>query len=343
MQVVGRARLELGNEVEVEAARLGRLAMDHQTPTANVIGQRCQPREHVLHQRSTKPKCFVVVVDAETREQSGGLGVSATTLAETSRRGSRCRRSRPTGNTGAHRGVLSGTNFGAGRERSLGELALNHPQISFLLHFEDSARSRPSLPGGWRLATPRSDGPIRGRAGFSYAAALLLHPAEPPPSIRAIAHAAQMSHGAVGEASKLLRESGLVLPSGEPQIPNLFWSLAAVWRPTPSPPLRRSRPQTTPTTSAPNSITSTIRVGASAVTSQLLLGEHPCSVPRRARGSGFPRRVMLDEPSGHSRSQLGTTAPPLLPCHPLPLSAAPDSSHRCPCSGHELDVCSMNS
>ena len=89
MQVVGRARLELGNEVEVEAARLGRLAMDHQTPTANVIGQRCQPREHVLHQRSTKPKCFVVVVDAETREQSGGLGVSATILAETSRRGSR--------------------------------------------------------------------------------------------------------------------------------------------------------------------------------------------------------------------------------------------------------------
>ena len=89
MQVVGRARLELGNDVEVEAARLGRLTMDHQASAADVIGQRDQPREHVLHQRGTEPKCFVVVVDAETREQSGGLGVSATILAETSRRGSR--------------------------------------------------------------------------------------------------------------------------------------------------------------------------------------------------------------------------------------------------------------
>ena len=113
-----------------------------------------------------------------------------------------------------------------------GELALNHPKASGIIHFENSAMShRPSLPGGWRLAAPRSDGPIRGRAGISYAAALLLHPAAPP-SIRAIARDAQMSHGAVGEASKLLRESGLVLPSGEPQIPELFWALAAVWSPT---------------------------------------------------------------------------------------------------------------
>lgn len=113
-----------------------------------------------------------------------------------------------------------------------GELALHHPDAAGLIHFEHSALShRPQLPGGWRLAAPRSDGPIRGRAGISYAAALLLQRAEIP-SIRTIAHEAQMSHGAIGQASKLLRESGLILPSGAPQIPELFWALAAVWSPT---------------------------------------------------------------------------------------------------------------
>lgn len=112
-----------------------------------------------------------------------------------------------------------------------GELQLNHPTASGVVHFDTSSARRSAMPGGRRLAAPRSDGPIRGRAGISCAAALLLQPAEPP-SIRAIARQAQMSHGAIGEASKLLREVGLIRSSGQPQIPELFWALAAVWSPT---------------------------------------------------------------------------------------------------------------
>jgi hypothetical protein len=109
-----------------------------------------------------------------------------------------------------------------------GELQLNHPKASGVVHFDRLSSTHRALSGGWKLATPRSDGPIRGRAGMSCAAALLLHP-DAPSSIRVIARQAQMSHGAVGEASKLLREAGLVLRSGKPQIPELFWALAAVW------------------------------------------------------------------------------------------------------------------
>lgn len=113
-----------------------------------------------------------------------------------------------------------------------GELQLNHPQASGAIHFDNpSLRGSTTLPGTWRLASPASDGPIRGRAGISFAAALLLDPTSRP-SIRATAEAAGMSHGAIGEAAKLLREAGLIRPGGEPETPDLFWALAAVWGPT---------------------------------------------------------------------------------------------------------------
>ncbi|HEV7722894.1 MAG TPA: hypothetical protein VGO60_16505, partial [Iamia sp.] len=113
-----------------------------------------------------------------------------------------------------------------------GELQLNHPTTAGTLQFTGTKPGRRRASGdGSRLAGPSSDGPIRGRAGISCAAALLLHP-DDPPSIRAIAREAQMSHGAIGEASKLLRSAGLVRPSGQPEVPDLFWGLAAVWAPT---------------------------------------------------------------------------------------------------------------
>lgn len=113
-----------------------------------------------------------------------------------------------------------------------GELQLNHPDASGTLQFTGTKPRHGGASGGVsRLAAPRSDGPIRGRAGISCAAAILLHP-DDPPSIRAIARGAQMSHGAIGEASKLLRTAGLVLPNGQPEVPDLFWALAAVWGPT---------------------------------------------------------------------------------------------------------------
>jgi hypothetical protein len=113
-----------------------------------------------------------------------------------------------------------------------GELQLNHPTATAVYRFDQGAlEHRSQLPGGWRLSAPASDGPIRGRAGISYAAAVLLDPTRKP-SIREVAHAVGMSHGAVGDAAKLLRGSGLIRPSREPEVPALFSALAAVWGPT---------------------------------------------------------------------------------------------------------------
>ncbi len=113
-----------------------------------------------------------------------------------------------------------------------GEMALNHPRASGVIQFDlDAVDRNPSRPGGWRLSSPRSDGPIRGRAGISYAAAVLLDPTRRP-SIREVAVAAEMSHGAVGDAAKLLRNVGLIGPTGDPEIPDLFNALAEAWGPT---------------------------------------------------------------------------------------------------------------
>ncbi len=113
-----------------------------------------------------------------------------------------------------------------------GELVLNHPNASGVIQFDlDAIDRNPSRPGGWGLASPRSDGPIRGRAGISYAAAVLLDPTRRP-SIREVAAAAGMSHGAVGDAAKLLRETGMIRPDGKPEVPDLFDALAEAWGPT---------------------------------------------------------------------------------------------------------------
>jgi len=120
-----------------------------------------------------------------------------------------------------------------------GELSLNHPKASGVIQFDlDAVDRNPARPGGWGLASPRSDGPIRGRAGISYAAAVLLDPTRRP-SIREVAAAAGMSHGAVGEAAKLLRDAGLIRPDGEPEIPDLFDTLADAWGPTRIAPVAR--------------------------------------------------------------------------------------------------------
>ncbi|MBK5288944.1 MAG: hypothetical protein JJE46_10795 [Acidimicrobiia bacterium] len=119
-----------------------------------------------------------------------------------------------------------------------GELALHHGGAVGVVHFGNrTARERSPLPGGWRLAAPISGGPIRGRAGIGCAAALLLTP-EHPPSIREIARRITMSHGAVGAASQLLREHGLVRSDGRPQIPELFEAVVKVWHPRRVTPVR---------------------------------------------------------------------------------------------------------
>ncbi len=62
------------------------------------------------------------------------------------------------------------------------ELRLRHGSAE--LEIRLSPASEDSQPGGVTLAAPASDGPIRGRAGISYAAALLLQNPTGPPSIR---------------------------------------------------------------------------------------------------------------------------------------------------------------
>lgn len=119
-----------------------------------------------------------------------------------------------------------------------GELALHHGNaIGVVLRAGPAHRDQAPLPGGWRLAAPISGGPIRGRAGIGYAAALLLSPTRAP-SIREVARRIGMSHGAVGTASLLLREYGLVRSDGRPQVPELFDAVAKVWQPPRVTPVR---------------------------------------------------------------------------------------------------------
>jgi hypothetical protein len=75
-----------------------------------------------------------------------------------------------------------------------------------------------------------TDGPIRGRAGIAYAAAVLRSPGEPP-SLRSVARAVGMSPQAVANAAALLVDAGLLEGDRRPVLPDLFWALAAVWRP----------------------------------------------------------------------------------------------------------------
>ena len=115
-------------------------------------------------------------------------------------------------------------------DRVHGELQLNHPQTTAVVHVPAAAGTVGS-PGPLRLARTSAEGPIRGRAGISTAAALLLTP-DATPTIRSVATAVGMSHGAVGAAVKQLREAGLIRPDGTPSRSELFWALARVWGPT---------------------------------------------------------------------------------------------------------------
>lgn len=81
-----------------------------------------------------------------------------------------------------------------------------------------------------RVPRPAADGPIRGRAGIAYAAALLCHPTDPP-SLRSIAAEVDMSPTAMSNAAKHLVTAGLVGPDNKPSLPDLFWALAEVWHP----------------------------------------------------------------------------------------------------------------
>ncbi len=112
-----------------------------------------------------------------------------------------------------------------------GELVCRHADAIAVVHFgrPDGSAATP-LPVRGNAATPVAGGPIRGRAGVGLAAYALLSP-ERPGSIRDVARAIGMSHGAVGAARQLLRDHGLIRPDGRAACPELFNALARVWQP----------------------------------------------------------------------------------------------------------------
>jgi len=85
-------------------------------------------------------------------------------------------------------------------------------------------------PTPMRVPRPAAEGPIRGRAGIAFSAALLCYPTDPP-SFRSVAAAVDMSPTAISNAVKHLVAAGLVGPDNTPTLPDLFWALAEVWHP----------------------------------------------------------------------------------------------------------------
>jgi hypothetical protein len=102
-----------------------------------------------------------------------------------------------------------------------GELDLRAPGL--VVHTTDIARSTPSIRSGARE-------PIRGRAGITTAACLLLDP-DRPPGVREIARRGHLAPSTVSTALADLRAASLVEDDRRPLIPELFWALADAWKP----------------------------------------------------------------------------------------------------------------
>lgn len=73
-------------------------------------------------------------------------------------------------------------------------------------------------------------GPISGAAGLAVAYSILLDPETPQP-VRASAPLLGFSPASISTSRSALREAGLLERDGLPVLPELFWSLADVWRP----------------------------------------------------------------------------------------------------------------
>jgi hypothetical protein len=97
--------------------------------------------------------------------------------------------------------------------------------------------------------TPRPREPIRGAAGVSYAAALLMNPTEPI-SLREVARRAHLAVSTVSEAARSIREAALIGRDGRPLSNDLFWALSDVWRPERIPLLDMPKPGEVATTNA---------------------------------------------------------------------------------------------
>jgi hypothetical protein len=76
VKFVGWAWLELGYEMNVEAAGFGGFGVYEQASTADVLRESDEPGKNVLEHSGSKPCALVIDVYTESSEQSYGLGVA---------------------------------------------------------------------------------------------------------------------------------------------------------------------------------------------------------------------------------------------------------------------------
>ncbi len=106
-----------------------------------------------------------------------------------------------------------------------GELDLRIPGL--VIHATDIEPSVDNVASG---SAQRVRDPIRGRAGITVAACLLLAPGATP-GVREIARAGELAPSTVSAALADLRNASLLRADGGALVPELFWALADVWKP----------------------------------------------------------------------------------------------------------------
>lgn len=82
MELVRRADLEFGDEVQVERASIFGFCVDEERSAADVVGECDEAFERIHEECGAESTPFVVNVDAETSEERDGLRVTAATFAK---------------------------------------------------------------------------------------------------------------------------------------------------------------------------------------------------------------------------------------------------------------------
>jgi len=79
--------------------------------------------------------------------------------------------------------------------------------------------------------SPRRAAPLAGRVGVEVAALVLLDP-EKPVMVRQIAGSLSRAPSSVSDVLSRMKDTNLIDTRGRPAVPELFWQLAARWRPS---------------------------------------------------------------------------------------------------------------
>lgn len=82
VQIVGGGRLELGDQVKVEAASFSRLGVHEQPSTADLDSEFGRPGDDILQHPGTEAPTLAIDVHTEPREQGDGLGIPSGALAQ---------------------------------------------------------------------------------------------------------------------------------------------------------------------------------------------------------------------------------------------------------------------